>query len=922
MGKTTETVSPQAFWTALQRSEALDEQWSGRAKRSLAKGIAPDEVARQLVAQDALTAWQAKQLLAGVPLKLGNYRLIQLLDKTNWGRVYLGQHTKLARRVVISTLAVKYASQPELSAEFLADAQAVAELDHRNLLHIYDVDQDGERLFVVSEHIEGQTAEQWVEQSGPLAPDEAARWIQQAAEGLAHAHQRGLYHGDLLPRHVLVDGDHVIKIAGLGLSKLPIDQEPPGFAPPESSSALDLDAAPRHAADIYRLGAVFHYLVAGGAPGQAPLPDDIPPQVNKALTLMLEADPQKRPGAKPLQKALASWLETLPPVEVAVEEAPAEPSAGVVVVDEEPDVSVAGDGASGGFAISTRGRRPARGGGKRGGKARTAKKPGNPAPQAAAPAKTQATEKTTPASGATRSSRGLLIGGIAGGALVVIAAIVGVVMMLGRDDESQVAQTDTPSTESKTDQKADDLETDPPQADPLESDPPKADPLESDPPKADPPAAPDGATPAGKTPDSAGPVEPTKPAGGPTQPAGDPAKPAGDPAKPAGDPAKPAGDPAKPAGGPAKPAGDPAKPAGDPAKPAGDPAKPASKPDVPSEPDAKGQPPAVFAKFPTSVDLPELDGSRQILGPVALAEKQLCRIYVRGGEEAGPRGKYKYRAANANGGTALREWDVTVEPIAGGAAGRKTIAQLTHENNQLAFEWTPEAKELGDVAGSLRNCQFSFSTPGQKTHVCSLRSVTTVPPLDVVITKASSGKWNVPNPPDAENILVAITKLDGPVAKYTKEPEDPVHADKGVILLQLTEGLEEPKLLLRVATSWRGRSLQISVQPQLVFQKKPQRINKTTLPTLISTAENALAVGTQNLQLMKRNLQGQQARRNVALAQQASLLEQNVTEMTSFLERAGRAKTAYDQLEAAGAKLHFRVFVEQGDAELDLVKSE
>src|SRR5690606_3830425 len=141
-------------------------------------------LARSLIKRELLTPWQAQQLLAGWhQLKMGKYKLYDQIGKSDLGRTFAAEHSQMARNVAIKTLASRHATRPEFVKRFLADARAGAALDHRNIIHVYDVANEADRYYVVMELADGQTLRQIVADEGALDQQAVVEYVRQAALG-------------------------------------------------------------------------------------------------------------------------------------------------------------------------------------------------------------------------------------------------------------------------------------------------------------------------------------------------------------------------------------------------------------------------------------------------------------------------------------------------------------------------------------------------------------------------------------------------------------------------------------------------------------------------------------------------------------------------------------------------------------------
>lgn len=242
-----------------------------------------NDLAAHLVQKGALTDWQADKLLQGKHkgFSLGKYRLLRLLGKGGMSSVYLAEHVLMRRRCAIKVLPWKLVKDSSYLGRFHREAQAVAALDHPNIVRAYDVDHelDGnlEIHFLVMEYVEGLNLFELVTRKGPLPPVTAAEYLRQASLGLSHAHKNGLVHRDIKPGNLIVDGQGVVKLMDLGLARffeggedfsltIEHDEKVLGtadyLAPEQAVDSHAVDAR----ADIYSLGCTLYFLFTGHPP--------------------------------------------------------------------------------------------------------------------------------------------------------------------------------------------------------------------------------------------------------------------------------------------------------------------------------------------------------------------------------------------------------------------------------------------------------------------------------------------------------------------------------------------------------------------------------------------------------------------------------------------------------------------------------
>src|SRR4249919_1553616 len=130
------------------------------------------------------------------------YELEHRLGHGGMATVYLARDLKLDREVAIKLLADNYAGDDEVRKRFSREARLAARLDHPNVVQVFDVGEEEDRLFIVMEHVEGGTLEDRLNRRS-LDRDEALRLLGQLCQGLGHAHAKKLVHRDIKPQNLL-----------------------------------------------------------------------------------------------------------------------------------------------------------------------------------------------------------------------------------------------------------------------------------------------------------------------------------------------------------------------------------------------------------------------------------------------------------------------------------------------------------------------------------------------------------------------------------------------------------------------------------------------------------------------------------------------------------------------------------------------
>src|SRR5437016_5253409 len=141
----------------------------------------PAKLAALLVRDGVLTYFQSEQLLQGKwrRFTIGKYKVLERLGSGGMGSVFLCEHKFMRRRVAVKVLPTAKAADPSSLERFYREARAVAALDHPNIVHAYDIDQDESLHFLVMEYVDGANLQEIVKRTGPLDPVRAAHYVRQ-----------------------------------------------------------------------------------------------------------------------------------------------------------------------------------------------------------------------------------------------------------------------------------------------------------------------------------------------------------------------------------------------------------------------------------------------------------------------------------------------------------------------------------------------------------------------------------------------------------------------------------------------------------------------------------------------------------------------------------------------------------------------
>ena len=285
------------------------------------------------------------------------YTLERELGQGGMATVYLAHDPRHERSVAIKVL------RPELAAmlgpdRFLREVRIAANLQHPNILAVYDSGEAGGFLYYVMPYVEGPTLRDSLSQHGEMPVAEAARILRDVADALAAAHAKGVVHRDIKPENILLSGRHAL-VADFGVAKAVSEATgrqtlttagvalgTPTYMAPEQAAA---DPHTDHRADLYAFGVMAYEMLTGQPPFVGPTAQavlaahmteppvavtqrraTIPPQLAQLIMRCLAKKPADRPQTAE---------ELLPVLEML-----ATPSGGITPMDTQPvrAVSLAG----------------------------------------------------------------------------------------------------------------------------------------------------------------------------------------------------------------------------------------------------------------------------------------------------------------------------------------------------------------------------------------------------------------------------------------------------------------------------------------------------------------------------------------------------------------------------------------------------
>jgi len=283
MTESTQTpVTADEYLALLKKSGLMSERQIRKVRQvfDVQPGSSGEELARQLVQQQALTPFQAERLLEGRyrGFLIDGYRIREILGVGGMGCVFIAEDPESNQKVAVKVLSNQYATDAGMLARMKLEGWAGMQLQHPNVVRTHRMGSTGAVTYLVMDLVRAISLHEMIALGGAVRPAMACDMFRQAALGLQAAHDRNIIHRDIKPANILVDQTGRAWILDFGLALVGDNKAaefslamifghdclgtPDYIAPEQSLDSNAIDAR----ADIYSLGCTLYVALTGRVP--------------------------------------------------------------------------------------------------------------------------------------------------------------------------------------------------------------------------------------------------------------------------------------------------------------------------------------------------------------------------------------------------------------------------------------------------------------------------------------------------------------------------------------------------------------------------------------------------------------------------------------------------------------------------------
>jgi tetratricopeptide (TPR) repeat protein len=250
----------------------------------------------------------------GAGSRPGRYQILGELGRGGMGIVYKARDTVLDRMVAYKVLPDALKENPQALRNFLREAKSAAQLNHPNIVTVYDAGEQDGRYYIAMEYVDGTTLKEILRRRKVISPNASIHVLLQMCEGLSYAHEKKIVHRDVKTANTMWTRDRKAKIMDFGLAKVVEEVRnhttmvsgTPYYMSPEQTLGRNVD----HRTDIYSLGVTLFELATGTLPFRegnvpyhhvhtpAPDPREVNPELPLFLAEIISRCLQKEPDAR------------------------------------------------------------------------------------------------------------------------------------------------------------------------------------------------------------------------------------------------------------------------------------------------------------------------------------------------------------------------------------------------------------------------------------------------------------------------------------------------------------------------------------------------------------------------------------------------------------------------------------------------